>query len=82
MSYSLTLTAEDVEAIAHVGRRYSWSAALLSLAEGQNEIPEHEAWEIREAFEADMEGGHSPFPMLLPESELHAKLLRLWEEIV
>lgn len=45
-------------------------------------IPEYLAWELAEAFEADTEGGHSPFPMLDPRSELYAKLTRFWDSII
>lgn len=81
--YKLELTHADVEAIAMVGNRYHWSAALEQLTgPGINELAEHEAWQLRDAFEADMEGGHSPFPLLNPDSLLSAKLYRLWDSIV
>lgn len=80
--YSLTLTQEDVDTIAFVGYRYCWSDALAALAVGVNKIPEHEAWKIRDAFDRDTEGGHSFFPMLAPDCELYAKLIRFWEEVM
>lgn len=80
--YSLTLTAEDLSAIAWVGNRYGWSEALSSMGEGENELAEHEAWEILSAFEADTEGGHQFFPCLNPESELAGKLFALMDSVV
>ena len=80
--YKLNLTAEDCETIAFVGNRYCWSDSLYYLNEGENEILEHEAWEIKEAFDEDTEGGHSMFPMLDHSSELCEKLLKFYEEIV
>lgn len=82
MSYRLTLTAEDIEAIAFAGDRYSWSEALSRLDVGENEISEAEAWELVRAFEADTEGGHSPFPLLEPRSRLHERLMVFWTSIV
>lgn len=81
-AYSLTLTPEDVSTIAFVGHRYGWAEALSSLGEGENELAEHEAWEIVSAFESDTEGGHSFFPMLNHESELAGKLFALMDEII
>lgn len=80
--YSLTLTDDDFRAIDFSGYRYGWSDALGSLETGENQIPEHEAWEIAEAFEADTEGGHSPFPLLAEDSELYDKLRVFWDSIV
>ncbi len=80
--YTLTLTTEDVSTIAFVGGRYGWSEALSSLGEGENEIPEHEAWEINESFQEDTVGGHSFFPMLDHHSDLAGKLFTFMEEIV
>jgi hypothetical protein len=80
--YTLELTEEDVSTIGFVGGRYSWSDVLCKYDVGTNEIPEHEAWEIRDAFESDMEGGHSPFPMLNPNSDLYQKLQDFWDKIV
>lgn len=82
MAYKLTLTDSDFDTIAFVGDRYCWSAALLRLANiGENDIPEPDAWDIRDAFEADTEGGHSPFPML-GASDLRDKLVSFWDGIV
>ena len=80
--YTLHLTEEDITTIAFVGYRYGWSEVLSSLGEGENEIPEHEAWEIISAFEQDTEGGHSFFPMLNHRSELAGKLFLFMETIV
>ena len=80
--YELNLTSDDIKTIAFVGDRYSWSAILSKYSEGENDIPEHEAWEIKDAFEEDMEGGHSIFPMLDPDSELYDKLLKFYNSIV
>lgn len=80
--YTLTLSEEDIEAITFVGYRYCWADALRHLEVGDNHLAEHEAWEIKEAFETDTEGGHSPFPMLDPRSELAAKLVDFWNSIV
>lgn len=82
MTYKLNLTHDDIQTIAFVGHRYCWSEALWHLDDGEHDISELEAWAIREAFEADTEGGHSPFPMLDPRSELADKLYRLWDSIV
>jgi hypothetical protein len=81
-AYSLDLTEEDISTIAFVGGRYSWSDALRGMEEGHNEIEEHEAWEIRDAFDEDTKGGHSMFPMLAGDSKLYDKLLNFWQEIV
>jgi len=80
--YTLTLTSGDVYDIAYLGNRYCWSESLSSLGEGENKIPEHEAWEIKDAFEQDTEGGHSFFPMLDHSSDLARKLFAFMEEIV
>jgi len=82
MAYTLSLTEEDITTIDFVGGRYGWSRALRRMEVGENRIAEHEAWEICEAFEADTEGGHSPFPMLDPRSELAEKLNRFWVGVV
>jgi hypothetical protein len=74
MAYTLSLTAEDMDAIAFVGHRYFWSDALSALSEGDNHLSEAEAWAFAEAFEADTEGGHQYFPMLDPNSDLANKL--------
>ena len=79
--YTLTLTDDDIETIAFVGYRYCWSNALRHMETGENAIPEHEAWEISEAFYADTEGGHSMFPMLNPRCELYDKLINFYESI-
>lgn len=81
-AYVLTLTDADVRDIAFVGNRYAWSDALLALGAGENHLAEHEAWRIAEAFESDTEGGHSPFPMLDPRSDLAVRLTAFWNSIV
>ena len=80
--YNITLTQEDVETISFVGHRYAWAEALSGLTEGENIIPEHEAWEIMFAFESDTEGGHQFFPMLNLQSELAGKLFAFLDSIV
>tara|TARA_R110002020_G_scaffold124142_1_gene281023 strand:+ start:123 stop:371 length:249 start_codon:yes stop_codon:yes gene_type:complete len=77
--YTIELTSEDLTTIAFVGHRYGWSAALLPLAhEGLVSISEPESWEIREAIDSDMEGGHDAFPMLDKRSVLADKLYNLY----
>ena len=78
---NLTLTEEDVDTIAFVGGRYGWSDALDTYDVGDNDIPEHEAWEIRDAIDSDMEGGHNAFPMLDTRSELAGKLTDFYQSI-
>ena len=80
--YRLTLTKVYVDSIAFVGNRYAWSDALRGLEVGDNQLTEPEAWCIAEAFESDTEGGHEPFPMLDPRSDLAAKLTAFWTSIV
>ena len=82
--YELNLTEDEMDAVAFVGGRYEWSRALLFHLDdsGYAELTEPEAWEIRDAFEADTEGGHSPFPLLAPDCALYQKLNRLWDSIV
>ena len=80
--YQLPLTTEEVDTIAFVGSRYAWSDALRTLEAGDNQLSEAEAWDIAEAFAADTEGGHSPFPMLDPRSDLAGKLTKFWASIV
>lgn len=82
MAYRLILTAEDAETIAFVGGRYEWSRALCLYGEGTHDLSEAETWTLAAAFEADCEGGHSPFPMLDGRSELAGKLLAFWQGIV
>lgn len=82
MAYTLALTADDLATIAHVGNRYCWSSALLGLDEGDNILAEHEAWKIKEAFDADMEGGHDMWPMLDGRSELADKLATFYNSII
>jgi hypothetical protein len=81
--YSLLLTSEDFDAINFAGARYSWSFALQSHCdEGENDIPEVEAWDIKQAIDEDTEGGHQMFPLLDPNSELAGKLIKFYELIV
>lgn len=85
MCYRLTLTEADAGTIAFVGHRYDWSATLLRLGyaePGEHDVPEPDAWQIREGIDADCEGGHSPFPLLDPRSALAAELARFYEAIV
>lgn len=80
--YCLTLTEADIQTIAFVGNCYAWSDSIRALEVGVNELTEAEAWTIRDAIEADMEGGHSPFPMLDHRSHLCEKLTAFWSSIV
>lgn len=80
--YHLELTEDDLNTIHFVGGRYSWSEALSQFGIGDNPMMEHEAWSLSEAFEADTEGGHSPFPMLRHDSDLATKLFSFWDSIV
>ena len=81
--YELHLTSNDMAALCWVGGRYEWSRSLLFyLEEGDNEIPESMAWDIREATDKDTEGGHSPFPLLATDSDLYAKLSEFYDSIV
>ena len=73
--YALTLTESELDTISFVGNRYEWSKVLQDLNEGLNEISEHKAWEIGEAIESDMEGGHDAFPMLDTRSESGYRLV-------
>lgn len=84
MAYKLILTEADVKTIRHIGwTAYSWSAALYGFEAGEHVIPEHEAWELREAFEADTEGGHAYFPCLDHKtSGLATRLFRFMNSIV
>ncbi len=82
MAYTLTLTDDDLNTIAFVGHRYGWSNVLRPLESGENEIAEWYAWDIRAAIDEDMEGGHSAYPMLDPQSDLAVKLTNLYQSIV
>lgn len=83
MGYTLTLTESDLKAAHFVGDSYAWSAALIRLCDvGENNVAEHDAWSLRDAFEADMEGGHSAFPMLDHRCELAEKLFSFWWAII
>lgn len=82
MAYKLNLTESDFETILFVGDRYHWSdACRMLLSEGDNDVSECDAWDLRDAFEADTEGGHSPFPMLA-DCELRDKLVSFWDSII
>ena len=82
--YRLDLTEDDINTIWFIGNRYSWSDSLIKVgvSEGVNEFTESETWGIKEAIEADMEGGHDSYPMLDPNSELCDKLHNLYVSIV
>ena len=79
--YTLTFTKRETDSIDFVGHRHSWSSALQKLLcyddDGEPEtlsLSESQAWELRNSFEEDTEGGHSFFPMLDSNSVLYAKL--------
>lgn len=74
----LVLTNDDLGTIAFVGDRYAWSASMLHLNEGSNDISESEAWDIKAAIEADMVGGHDAYPMLDPRSDLCNKIHKFY----
>jgi len=80
--YTLDLTQDDLSTISFIGNRYSWSQSLLHLEEGKNSIAESQAWEIKDAIEEDMVGGHDAYPMLDTHSELCDKLHKFYVEIV
>lgn len=81
--YEIYITGLDMDTFTHIGGRYAWSEwCETNLCEGRNFLREHEAWEFRDACEEDMEGGHSPFPMLNSECDLYYKLETLLESIV
>ena len=75
----LVLTEEDYRAIKFVAGRYNWSAALLGYNVGVTELTDEEWRDLITAFKDDMEGDHSPFPMLASDSKLHAKLSHILE---
>ncbi len=92
-AYMIPLTADDWSAIRFAGNRYGWSDVLLRHATEETEpeeangfalygLTEPHAWEWRDAVEADMEGGHSAFPLLDPASDLYAKLAATFGEII
>lgn len=81
--YNLHLTDDDIRTIDFVGYRYAWSSWLQDNCQtGDNELPEHVAWELQEAFESDTNGGHSMFPMLDHSCNLAEKLFRLLDAII
>lgn len=81
--YRLKLTSEDFDTIGFVGNRYAWSDVLWKVCHvGINRLQEHEAWQLREAFESDTEGNHSMFPMLSRDSDLYRKLIEFYCSIV
>ena len=80
--YTLDLTQDDLDTISFVGNRYSWSLSITHLEKGKNSIGESQAWEIKNAIEEDMIGGHDAYPMLETHSELYNKLNKLYMEIV
>ena len=89
--YTLTLDEQDLETISFIGYRYHWSDKLSRVnffAEEKEDgtyvysFPEHVAWEIRDAFELDTEGGHPFFPMLDHRCSLARKLFAFMENIV
>ena len=83
MTYELNISEDEMSAVCFSGGRYEWSRALLFyLVEGHNEITEPIAWELAEAFKADTEGGHDPFPLLAPDCKLYQKLSYFWDSIV
>lgn len=78
-TYKLHITEEEMSTIDFVGYRYGWSHALQDhCVVGDNNIPEHIAWEIKDAIEED----DALFPMLDPRSSLYEKLITFWEKIV
>ena len=80
--YTLTIDEDGMRAIDFWDGRNEWASVLRPLSEGANRLTEHEAWKIKEALEADTEGGHSMLPGLEPSSALHAELTRFMGSIV
>lgn len=91
--YIFHATTADWVSIHWVGDRYSWSETLARLATEESEpepgdgfalyhLSAANAWEWRDAVEADTIGGHSPFPCLDPSSSLHSQLSTLVNAIV
>lgn len=85
--YIIEITRSESDSIDFVGYRYSWSQALqdfLSYDDDGNpeklELSEADAWALKEAFNADTEGGHSMFPMLGP-SPLRDKLVAFYDSV-
>ena len=82
--YTLELDSHDIQTINAVGNRHAWSAKLqdMHVTEGENWIPEHEAWEVYDACESDTTGNHDYFPLLNPNSFLCEKLTYFLYRIV
>ena len=90
--YSIKLINSEVSDIFFVGKRYCWSSKLIELINEFSEevedegtiikMPEHKAWELRESFDMDTEGGHSFFPMLDQRSDLAKKLYTFYESVI
>lgn len=80
--YVLVLSEQDVATIAFVGGRYCWSNALLGLDVGENHLSEAQAWNLVDAFQLDLAGGHAAFPLLHPDSDLADKLAAFWALVI
>jgi len=96
MSYKLTLTKGDRDAIDWIGDRYSGAPAIRTAFQHSPftdldiewddegtvtfDVPEHFAWAIQQAAEEDMAGGYSAWPCFAPE--LRDKLNAFLDSIV
>lgn len=83
--YTLKIDSHGADAIQFIGYRYAWSSTLQRLGYdtmGEHTLPEHHAWDIREAIDSDMVGGHSAYPLLDPRSTLAESLTELYQNIV
>jgi len=81
LTFTLSLTDEEISSIIWAGDRYCWSAILsrYCVEPGELELTLEDTSEIIKEFKNDMEGGHAAFPCLLRGSSLHKKLLELIE---
>jgi hypothetical protein len=82
MAYTLTLTSDDIDAILFSGDRYGWSSCLndLNVEEGDNNLAEHEAWDLQAYLEEDTENFRTSIPLAAPC--LERKLLEFCNKIV
>lgn len=82
MAYKLTLTQGEIDAIDFAGYRYGWSSCLqnIGVVEGDNDIAEHEAWELQAYIEEDTEEGRTCIPLAAPE--FASKLWAFCDQIV
>lgn len=79
-AYTLNLTEDDVKMITFAGPRYGWSASLMHMEAGENELTEAAALKIMEMIEGDLNRGRY-FPMLNHGSDLADKLFTLFDSV-